>query len=280
MSLVDLHIHTTFSDGLYTPTQLCQQALQAGIKIIGFTDHDSLNGIEEGLQAAAKLGIKLIPGVELGSQQEGGSVHILGYGVRRDYEPLLEKMQWLRHAREARLEKILAKLKEHNIEVEVTECDPLNRAVGRPHVAKAMVAKGYVQGVQEAFDKYLGRGKSCYVPQPKLAPLEAVELIHAAGGLAVLAHPEEIHNRTLVADLYAHIPFDGIEVFHPSARESEVAGAFAYWQDFALERHLFITGGSDFHGYQDRYPVHLGDFEVQSDWVAAFLKLPLLQKYL
>jgi predicted metal-dependent phosphoesterase TrpH len=141
---------------IYTPTQLCQQALQAGIKIIGFTDHDSLNGIEEGLQAAAKLGIKLIPGVELGSQQEGGSVHILGYGVRRDYEPLLEKMQWLRHAREARLEKILAKLKEHDIEVEVTECDPLNRAVGRPHVAKAMVAKGYVQGVQEAFDKYLG----------------------------------------------------------------------------------------------------------------------------
>jgi predicted metal-dependent phosphoesterase TrpH len=95
-----------------------------------------------------------------------------------------------------------------------------------------------------------------------------------------LAHPEEIHNRTLVADLYAHIPFDGIEVFHPSARESEVAGAFAYWQDFALERHLFITGGSDFHGYQDRYPVHLGDFEVQSDWVGEFLKLPLLQKYL
>ena len=278
MSLVDLHLHSTFSDGVYTPAQLVEQAAAARLTVVALTDHDTLNGIPEFFAAGAKAGLQVIPGVELGSQAGDASVHILGYGVRPDNEPLLTNMLRLRHARETRLQKILGKLKEHGIVVQVEECDPRNRAVGRPHVAKAMVAKGYVQGVQEAFDKYLGRGKSCYVPQPKLTPLEAVTLIHGAGGLAVLAHPEEVGDRDLIAKIFAEVPLDGIEVYHPSARK--VAGAFSYWQDFAAARGKFITGGSDFHGHADRYPMHLGEFAVQSEWLEKFWQQPVMKKFL
>lgn len=278
MSLVDLHLHSTFSDGTYTPTQLVEQAVAAKISIIALTDHDTLNGIPEFFAAGKKFGLQVIPGVELGSQAAEASVHILGYGVRSDNEPLLTNMLRLRHARETRLQKILGKLKEHGILVQVEECDPRNRAVGRPHVAKAMVAKGYVHGVQEAFDKYLGRGKPCYVPQPKLTPLEAVTLIHGAGGLAVLAHPEEVGDRELITRIFEDVPFDGIEVYHPSARN--VADAYQFWQDFAVTRHKLITGGSDFHGHADRYPRHLGEFAVQSEWLEQFWQQPVIKKFL
>jgi predicted metal-dependent phosphoesterase TrpH len=278
MSLVDVHLHSTFSDGIYTPTQLVEQALAAKLTVIALTDHDTLNGVPEFFAAGHKAGLQVIPGVELGSQDEEASVHILGYGVRSDNEPLLTNMLRLRQARETRLQKILGKLKEHGILVQVEECDPKNRAVGRPHVAKAMVAKGYVQGVQEAFDKYLGRGKSCYVPQPKLTPLEAVHLIHGAGGLAVLAHPEEVGDRELIAQIFAAVPLDGLEVYHPSARN--VSGAFQYWQEFAAARGKFITGGSDFHGHTDRYPTHLGEFAVQSEWLEKFWQQPVIKNFL
>lgn len=278
MSLVDLHLHSTFSDGLYTPAQLVEQARAAGITVAALTDHDSLNGMMEMLTAGSKAGLKVITGVELGSQVAGVSVHILGYGVVLDNVALLENMLRLRHAREIRLQKILGKLQERGLAVQVEECDPKNRAVGRPHVAKAMVAKGYVATVQEAFDKYLGRGKSCYVPQPKLSPAAAVALIHGAGGLAVLAHPEEVGDRKLITQIFDSVPLDGLEVFHPSARH--VTGAYQFWQTFADGRGKFITGGSDFHGHADRYPTHLGEFAVRSEWLGAFWQQPGLKKFL
>lgn len=278
MSLVDLHLHSTFSDGLYTPAQLVDQAVAAGITVVALTDHDSLNGMPEMLAAGSNAGLKVITGVELGSQVEGASVHILGYGVVLDNAALLENMLRLRHARETRLQKILGKLQERGLTVQVEECDPKNRAVGRPHVAKAMVAKGYVATVQEAFDKYLGRGKSCYVPQPKLSPAEAVALIHGAGGLAVLAHPEEVGDKELVTRIFASVPLDGLEVFHPSARN--LKGIYEFWEKFAARRGKFITGGSDFHGHADRYPTHLGEFDVQSKWLLDFWRQPCIKKFL
>ena len=278
MNLIDLHLHSTFSDGLFTPTQLVEQAAAAQLTVVALTDHDTLNGIPEFFAAGEKAGLQVIPGVELGSQAGEASVHILGYGVRSDNGPLLTNMLRLRHARETRLQKILGKLQEHGIVVQVDECDPRNRAVGRPHVAKAMVAKGYVQGVQEAFDKYLGRGKPCYVPQPKLMPLEAVALIHGAGGLAVLAHPEEVGDRSLIAQIFAGVPLDGLEVYHPSARN--MSGAYQFWQNFAADRGKVSTGGSDFHGHADRYPRHLGEFAVQSEWIELFWQQPVIQKFL
>ena len=152
-ALVDLHMHSTFSDGRYTPTMLVEEAAAKGLAVIALTDHDSWNGVAEAKAAAARLGqVRVLTGVELGTQYEDDSVHILGYHVSTDCVALREKMDELRHGRERRLEKMLAKLHSLGYPIQVEACDPLNRAVGRPHVAKALVAAGYYRTVQEDFD--------------------------------------------------------------------------------------------------------------------------------
>lgn len=258
--LVDLHMHSTFSDGRYTPTQLVEIAAAVGIRVLALTDHDSLNGIEEAQQAAAACGqrVRVLTGVELSTQCGKESVHILGYHVAADHEPLLTKIEELRHRREHRLDEILAKLDALGYHIEVEACDPKNRAVGRPHVAKALVAKGYFNTVQEVFDALLHTGGPAYVPQPKLSPQEAVELIHAAGGVAVLAHPSELGDAELPARLLAEVPFDGLEIWHPSAD----AAARERWLALAAERGLMVSGGSDFHAIPDRFPKKLGIWQV------------------
>ena len=257
--LVDLHLHSTFSDGRYTPTQLVEEAVAKGIGVIAITDHDSWNGVAEAQAAAARLGnIRVLTGVELGTQWENDSVHILAYHVDMGCEALHAKMDEMRFGRERRLEKMLAKLDGLGYHVEVEACDPLNRAVGRPHVAKALVAKGYFKTVQEVFDALLHRGGPAYVPQPKLSPEEAVELIHQAGGIAVLAHPSELSDSTLPERLVSTVPFDGIEVYHPSAD----AEAQAKWRKLALDKGLLVGGGSDFHAIPDRFPANLGIWQV------------------
>lgn len=256
--LVDLHMHSTFSDGRYTPTQLVEEAVAKGLKVIALTDHDSWNGVREAQQAAQGLGLTVLTGVELGTQWENDSVHILGYHVDMTCVPLQEKMDEMRHGRERRLEKMLAKLDALGYHVEVEACDPKNRAVGRPHVAKALVSKGYFSSVQAVFDALLHRGGPAYVPQPKLSPQEAVELIHLAGGMAVLAHPSELSDSTLPERLLSTVPFDGIEVYHPSANVE----AQQHWLALAQRLGLAVGGGSDFHAIPDRFPLELGVWQV------------------
>ena len=268
--LVDLHTHSTFSDGRYTPTQLVEESVAKGLTVLAITDHDSWNGVAEAQQAAARLGegIRIIPGVELGTQYAEDSVHVLAYHVRMDYAPLLAKMKEMRHAREFRLLKMLEKLHNLGYDIEVEACDPKNRAVGRPHVAKALVAKGYFITVQEVFDALLRRGGPAYVPQPKLSPEEAVELIHGAGGIAVLAHPSELSDNTLPEKLITSFGFDGIEVYHPSADAAEQRK----WLALAQKYKLLVSGGSDFHGIPDRFPKELGIFDVEWQNVACVIK--------
>ena len=148
--------------------------------------------------------------------------------------------------------------------ITVEDCDPKNRAVGRPHVAKALVAAGYFQSVDEAFEVLLKRGRPGYEPQPKLSPEEAVSLLHEAGGIAVLAHPAEIENLNLVNTLLTNIAFDGLEVYHPSADEKMQQ----YFAQLAAKYNLLISGGSDFHGVEGRFPEQLGVFKVDSDKVS------------
>ena len=257
-ALVDLHMHSTFSDGRYTPTMLVEEAAAKGLAVIALTDHDSWNGVNEAKAAAAALGVRVLTGVELGSQCENDSVHILGYHVDMGCDALHAKMDELRHGRERRLEKMVAKLHSLGYPIEVEACDPLNRAVGRPHVAKALVAAGYFKTVQEVFDALLRRGGPAYVPQPKLAPEEAVALIHAAGGIAVLAHPSELADASLPERLLRTVPFDGLEVYHPSADKE----AQAKWLHLAKELGLMVGGGSDFHATPDRFPTELGIWQV------------------
>ena len=268
--LVDLHTHSTFSDGRYTPTQLVQEAMAKGVTVLAITDHDSWNGVGEAQKVADSLGgsVRVIPGVELGAQYAEDSVHILAYYVDMTYAPLLEKMNELRHAREFRLLKMLEKLHNLGYEIEVEACDPNNRAVGRPHVAKALVAKGYFETVQDVFDALLHRGGPAYVPQPKLSPDEAVDLIHKAGGIAVLAHPSELSDSNLPEYLVSNFAFDGIEVYHPSADEADQEK----WLALAKKYNILVSGGSDFHGIPDRFPTELGIFEVEWQNVAGVIQ--------
>lgn len=268
-NLVDLHTHSTFSDGRYTPTQLVEEAAVKGIAVLSITDHDSWNGISEAQEAAKSCGIRIITGVELGSQVKGESVHILGYHVDTNNQPLLSKMDEMRHGREQRLYKILEKLDNLGYHIEVEACDPQNRAVGRPHVAKALVAKGYFSSVQEVFDALLRNGGPAYVPQPKLSPEEAVELIHNAGGIAVLAHPSELKDDKLPERLFQAIPFDGIEVYHPSSADTD---EFAKWLALAARYKLLVGGGSDFHGIPDRFPTELGIWQVDYEAVQGIIE--------
>ena len=206
----------------------------------------------EAREAAKRYGgrIRVLTGVELGTQYEDDAVHILGYHVSMDCEALHKKMDEMRHAREHRLYAMLEKLEKLGYHVEVEACDPKNRAVGRPHVAKALVAKGYFATVQEVFDALLHRGGPAYVPQPKLSPQEAVALIHEAGGIAVLAHPSELVDKTLPERLLAA----------------------AHWRALAKQRSLLVSGGSDFHGIPDRFPTKLGIWQVQYDDVKGVIE--------
>lgn len=267
--LVDLHMHSTFSDGRYTPTQLVEVAAAKGITVLALTDHDSWNGVAEAQAAAARLGnIRVLTGVELGTQCENDSVHILGYHVNMSCEPLHAKMDEMRHGRELRLTRMLAKLDGLGYHIEVEACDPKNRAVGRPHVAKALVAAGYFNTVQEVFDALLHRGGPAYVPQPKLAPEEAVQLIHEAGGIAVLAHPSELSDGTLPERLLRAVPLDGVEVYHPSTDKK----AQTKWLQLAQELQLLVGGGSDFHAIPDRYPTELGVWQVHYEDVKGVIE--------
>ena len=256
----DLHMHTTFSDGVFTPREIIDFAIKGSLDVIAITDHDSVGGLEEAKEYLQTLNIslRLINGIELGTQVGDKPVHILGYHFNATSKKLLDKISSLREAREKRLMEIVDKVKNLGYNIEVTLSDSEKRAFGRPHIAKLLIDAGYFKNVQEAFDVLLAQGKPCYVPQPKLSPEEAVELIHEAGGIAVLAHPSEINDFHFVETLLKTIKFDGIEVWHPSATKEDQA----QWLLLANQYKLLTSGGSDFHGHSGRFPEKLGEYTV------------------
>ena len=265
----DLHIHSSYSDGVYTPGELAAMAKAAGITVLALTDHDTLKGLPEMKEAVASLGIGFIPGVEFSARWENRQVHVLGYGIDQHNALLLERLADVRNARRNRLEKIVKRLREMGMYVDIPMPEEGHRAVGRPHIARALVEQGYVRTVQEAFDKYIGEGKPAYRPQTKMTPPEAVMLIHQAGGIAVQAHPEEIGDRALALKLLGALAYDGLEVYHPSAKEKAVED---FWLQVAKDRNFLITGGSDYHGNAGRFPEKLADWRVPVENVQVFLR--------
>ena len=265
----DLHIHSSYSDGVYTPGELAAMAKAAGITVLALTDHDTLKGLPEMKEAAASLGIGFIPGVEFSARWENRQVHVLGYGIDQHNALLLERLADVRNARRNRLEKIVKRLREMGMYVDIPMPEEGHRAVGRPHIARALVEQGYVRTVQEAFDRYIGEGKPAYRPQTKMTPPEAVMLIHQAGGIAVQAHPEEIGDRALALKLLGALAYDGLEVYHPLAKEKAVED---FWLQVAKDHNFLITGGSDYHGNAGRFPEKLADWRVPVENVQVFLR--------
>jgi predicted metal-dependent phosphoesterase TrpH len=250
---VDLHMHTTASDGLLGPEALVRAVQAAKLEVFSVTDHDTVDALGQVMMHARLFGLRLIPGIELSALWQGVELHILGYFMDPTDATLLAFLQGRREARRTRLQAMLSRLRALGMSVEAEEV--MARAqdgnVGRPHLARVLVQRGFVASTDEAFDRYLGEGKPAYVPRPDVTVAEAIRVIHEAGGLASLAHPG-LHQRDgAIPDLVA-AGLDAIEAYH--VNHSPVLAA--HYRRVAERRGLLVTGGSDFHGAtgHDRAP--------------------------
>ncbi len=242
-SNVDLHIHSVFSDGLHTPAEIVAMSRQIGLRIISITDHDTVDGIAGALQAAANTELTVIPGLEISADAGKLEIHILGYLMDHTSPDLSAALARFGQARLARGQEMVSKLRAMGLRLSWERVCELagEGVVGRPHIALALQEAGYVRSSQEAFELYLGRNKSAYVPRLKMTPQEAIALILNAHGVPVLAHPADI--AFTVPDLAA-AGLAGIEVYYPFYSPDTIA----FLRQLAQQHHLICTGGSDFHG--------------------------------
>jgi predicted metal-dependent phosphoesterase TrpH len=245
---VDLHLHTSASDGTFSPESLIQHASARGLKAIAVTDHDAWEAIRPAAVLGARVGIEVIPGVELSTSVGEAEIHILGYFI--DYlDPDFQKeVLRFKQARIERAQKIVEKLAEAGVRIDIKHVLEIagSGSVGRPHVARALLDEGYVGSTDEAFSRYLGNGAPAYVPKNFMSPQDAFELIHYVHGLAFFAHPG-IENRDEMIDDFALHGLDGLEVWHPKHSPSNVK----HYQELAEQKKMLACGGSDSHGDQD-----------------------------
>jgi len=258
----DLHTHSLHSDGTTTPAENAALAAEAGLAGLALTDHDTVAGWDEARVACAERGLDFVPGIELSAEDEGRSVHLLGYWVDPEEPGLAEENARLRATRSDRAGLILAKLADLGVHVDPAAVRAIagTAPIGRPHIASAMVDAGVVASVDQAFERYLGDGGPAWVVKHAVIPEDAVRLIRGAGGVAVLAHPGGHHDseesvggvEVALVDRLVEAGLAGLEAEHAGHAPSTVS----YWRRVAEERDLVVTGSSDFHG--TRKGVRLG----------------------
>jgi predicted metal-dependent phosphoesterase TrpH len=251
MQFVDLHTHTTASDGSFTPTEVVRMAAESGLAAVAITDHDTVAGNAEAVEAGPSCGVEVVPGVEISVNHGGPSYHMLGYFVDYEHEPLLSNLEAIRRFRDERNEKIVARLNELDMPVTLEEiqAEARGESVGRPHVAAVLLRKGYVSNTQEAFDLYLAKGKPAYIDRDRLSAAGGIDLIRGAGGVAVFAHPciyrwdDPDDLRRTVAE-FAEMGIVGLEAYYSGHTPEDERRITALADEFGL----VVTGGSDFHG--------------------------------
>lgn len=253
-TIVDLHTHTNQSDGTNSPTQLIQLAKQIGLAGVAITDHDTIGGWEEAFAAGKKHNVLVVPGVEISSIWGDKDIHVLGYYVTPD-DTFLSELDQLRNARNRRNVHMVDKLQQLGISITMEEVAARKvdqkTNIGRPHIAEVLMEKGIVTNMREAFDLYLGRDGKAYVNVPRISPHEAVRLIKAAKGVAVLAHPG-LYNEDAIIDSLVQEGLDGIEAFHADhTLEME-----EHYKKIGERYRLLITGGSDYHGVRNNEVFH------------------------
>lgn len=265
MEFIDLHTHSTASDGSMAPKEVVRLAKERGLKAIALTDHDTIDGLGEAVAAGEQWGVEVIPGVEISARHPGGSMHILGLCL--DYEDNLfaQRLTVLKQARKDRNPQIIAKLNELGIPLTMERVDRLSGRgqMGRPHIARALYEGGFVRSIQEAFDIYLGNQGKAYVSKFRFPPQEAIEMIREAKGVPVLSHPFTLGLNTPDAlrerlRELAGLGLAGLEVFYPEHSPQQEA----LYRSLARDLNLLITGGSDFHG-DNKPEVELGRIKCQ-----------------
>lgn len=251
----DLHTHTKASDGTCEPAENVRLAKEAGLTAVAITDHDTVAGIPEALEAGKRLGVEVIPGVEVSSVGRGQDIHVLGYFVPYGDAAFQERLVSLRETRHERNKLLIARLNELGIPITLENVyrrkQGTDKNIGRPHIAEELIELGVVSSIDEAFAKYLGKEGAAYVNPPRITPQEAITLIKEAGGVAVLAHPGLYDDDELVQELIV-FGLDGIEVNHPDNSEEQKT----LYRKWAEEHGLVMTGGSDFHGWRGEEPFH------------------------
>ena len=261
MSQVDLHIHSTTSDGRYSPAEVVRQAAEKGLTIISLTDHDSVDGIKSALEAAEDYPqLQVIPGIEISTFVTQGEVHVLGYFIDYTHQELRAVLNQMRNSRLEQAQRIIARLRELGMTIEWSRVKEIagDGSIGRPHIAQALLEKDYINSIKEAFDKYISWGGPAYVERAKVTPEEATRLILHVNGLPVLAHPltSELPE-TLITELKS-AGLVGIEVYY----KDYTADQIRYLAQLARKHQLIATGGTDYHGLDASTEVMMGGTEV------------------
>jgi hypothetical protein len=263
----DLHSHTRCSDGILSPKDLVTRAAAQGVASLAVTDHDTLAGLAEAQAAGPACGVRVIPGIELSVSHAGKDFHVLGLFVDPAHAALLALLESRKADRVSRVREILAKLARLGIAIpfdDVAALADTKGTVGRPHVARALVAHGFAGSMDEAFARYLGKRAAAYVPYPRLAAADGIAAIHAAGGVASLAHPG-LDDGDAALESFAAAGLDAVEVHHPA----HSAGDCAHFQKRAAALALLVSGGSDFHGTGENHELTLGEPGCPADAFAA-----------
>jgi len=274
---VDLHSHSTASDGLNSPADNVKLAKEAGLVALGITDHDSVTGIDEAIQRANQIGIEAIPGIEISTVENGQDVHVLGYFVRYKDQKFLKQLEELQQTRNLRNEMMIEKLNQLGIDINMGEVRAKIRRkganIGRPHIAEVLIDKGIVPTMEEAFKIYLGKTGKAYVNPIRIAPEVGIDIIIEAGGVPILAHPGLYHDNEMVLRLIQY-GIKGIEAYHPDHSEEEEQK----YQEMANQYGILATAGSDFHGSRKGVMFHapIGNKTVSYEIVEKMKSILLL----
>lgn len=266
--IFDLHVHTNHSDGLFSPEKVIDLAVKQKLNGIAITDHDTITGIETAISYSNNYhNFRIIPGIEFSCVYNDEEVHILGYFIDYKNLNLIKLTNKLKKSRLTRGVEMVYKLNKLGLELSIEEVKKFSgeKYIGRPHIARALIKKGYVTDISEAFTKYLDRGKPAYVERYKITINETISLIKSLGGIAILAHPGILKNKTII-NYCISLGIDGLECIHSKHSKDDTD----YLVDISKTNNLIITGGSDFHGDLINGELTLGKYFVNIDTIPEF----------
>ena len=273
--LVDFHMHSIYSDGVKSPEELLRHALDCNLSMMALTDHDEIDGIKILRTAQEQLDpektIKFINGCEFSADYKDKSIHILGYRFDETNKELRDFIEYFKSKREERIDEIIRRCNNAGYFIskdELLKKFPKTQAYGRPHIGQLLIDGGYAKDINDVFKDILRKDSPCYVPKVKIEVPYIIDIIHKAGGLAVMAHPKLVSSDEYVVEMLAY-DFDGMEVYHTKHNDDDVKR----YKALATKHNLFITGGSDYHGIPGKAPDKFGDYLVSSENVSEFISL-------
>lgn len=273
--LVDFHMHSIYSDGVKSPEELLRHALECNLSMMALTDHDEIDGIKALRTAQEQLDpektIKIINGCEFSADYKDKSIHILGYRFDETNKELRDFIEYFKSKREERIDEIIRRCNNAGYFIskdELLKKFPKTQAYGRPHIGQLLIDGGYAKDINDVFKDILRKDSPCYVPKVKIEVPYIIDIIHKAGGLAVMAHPKLVSSDEYVVEMLSY-DFDGMEVYHTKHNDDDVKR----YKALATKHNLFITGGSDYHGIPGKAPDKFGDYLVSSENVSEFISL-------